>query len=164
MFDQNPSTLSFITPTKGQALLVMNEHLYKCNKKTAKKKYWICVVSSCKVYVHTTLEDSYLSGGINPHDHAPNPDLIEVKKIRQQIKKRVIDEITPVGMIYDEEMAKVSMSTSALAILLTSHGICTCASTLLRVDSTLICFRSTVGKGTSTKFTGEIRFLFVHPS
>ena len=94
----NPITLSFITSNKGNTLLVLNEHLYKCNKKTASKKYWMCIISSCKVYVHTTLDD-----------HASNPELIEVK---------------PVEMIYDEEMAKVSMSTSAIAMFPTNHEIC----------------------------------------
>ena len=105
----NPIALSFITSNKGNTLLVLNEHLYKCNKKTASKKYWMCIISSCKVYVHTTLDDSYWSGGTEPHDHSLNPELIEVK---------------PVRMIYDEEMAKVSMSTSAIAMFPTNHEIC----------------------------------------
>ena len=36
-FDANEN-LSFIKLNKGQPLLVMNEQLYKCNKKTARKK------------------------------------------------------------------------------------------------------------------------------
>ena len=90
----------------------------------------MCTVSSCGAYVHTTLDDSYLSGGIDLHDHAPNPELIQVKKLREQIKKRAIDEVMPVGMIYDEEMAKVSISTSATTIFPTNQEICKYSSTL----------------------------------
>lgn len=86
---QTPITPSFIKWNKGQALLVMNEHVQKCNKKTAKKKYWICVIRSCKIYVHTTMEVLYLSSGINSHDHAPNPELIEVKQVCEQMRKSV---------------------------------------------------------------------------
>ena len=89
----------------------------------------MCTVSSCGAYVHTTLDDSYLSGGTDLHDHAPNPELIQVKKLREQIKKRAIDEVMPVGMIYDEEMAKVSMNTSATAIFPTNQEICKYSST-----------------------------------
>ena len=107
----------------------MNDHVYKYNKKTAIKKYWRCIVSSCKVYVHATLDDLYLRRETEPHEHAPNPELIEVKKVREQ-KKHAIDEVMSVEMIYDEEMAKVSMSTSAVAIFPTNHKICTYSLTL----------------------------------
>ncbi|CAF4155088.1 unnamed protein product [Rotaria magnacalcarata] len=60
-FDANEN-LSFIKSNKGQPLLVMNEQLYKCNKKTARKKYWICIVNGCSMVVHTDENDVYLYG------------------------------------------------------------------------------------------------------
>ena len=82
------------------------------------------MVSGCQVYVHTSLNDLYLNGGIDDHDHAPNPEKIEVNQVRQKMKVRALSEMTPVGMIYDEELAKVTMSSSALAIFPTNTEIC----------------------------------------
>ena len=56
------------------------------------------------------------------------------------------DFFISVGMIYDEEMAKVSMSTSALAMFPTNHEICTCTSPLLPVDSMSICLDQGLAK------------------
>lgn len=116
--------VSFIKSNKNQPLLIMNEYVYKCNKKTAKKKYWVCVVSGCRVSVQTLLNDLYVCGGTDAHFHPPNPELIEVKQVRHQMKERALSEMTPVGMIYDEEMTQASMSSSALAIFPTSTEIC----------------------------------------
>ena len=104
------ANLSFIKSNKGQPLLVMNDYVYKCNKKSAKRKYWVCIVSGCLMYVHTTLDDVHIDSGQEQHDHSQNSELIEVKRVRQQIKERALTELIPVGMIYDEQMAKVNMS------------------------------------------------------
>ncbi|CAF3896364.1 unnamed protein product [Rotaria sordida] len=59
----------------------------------------------------------------NEHEHAANPELLEVHQTRQQIKRRVINELTPTGAVYDEEMSKASMSSTAIAIFPTVHEI-----------------------------------------
>ena len=84
----------------------------------------MCVVSGCRVYIHTSLNDLYLGGGTDAHFHAPNSELMEVKQVRQQMIERALNEMTPVGMIYDEEMTKVVMTSSALAIFPTNNAIC----------------------------------------
>jgi hypothetical protein len=35
-----------------------------------------------------------------------------------------MNELTPIGMIYDEEMSKTTMSSSAFAVFPTIHEIC----------------------------------------
>ncbi|CAF3930279.1 unnamed protein product, partial [Rotaria sp. Silwood1] len=55
------------------------------------------------------------------HDHETNPDLIDAKCLRQQMKQRVINELTPIGMIYEEEMAKTPLSDSATATFPTNQ-------------------------------------------
>ena len=132
--EKTVNNLSFINSNKNQPLLVMNEYVYKCNKKTTKKKYWMCVVSGCRVYVQTTLNDLYLGGGTDSHCHAPNPELIEVKQVRHQMKERAINEMSSVGMIYDEEIAKTTMSSTALAIFPTNTEICKCSLCKLNKD------------------------------
>ncbi|CAF1254519.1 unnamed protein product [Rotaria sordida] len=57
------------------------------------------------------------------HGHSPNPEFIEVKKTREQIKQRVINEQTPIGKIYDEEMSKTVMNSVAIAIFPTINEI-----------------------------------------
>jgi hypothetical protein len=120
----NIDNLSFIKSNKDQPLLVMNNYVYKCNKKGVKTKYWVCVVKGCRVHVHTSLNDEYSGGGTDAHSHAPNPELIQVKKVRQKMKERALNEVTSVGMIYDEEIAKSTMTRSALAIFPTNTEIC----------------------------------------
>ena len=66
-------------------------------------------------------------------------------------------------MIYDEEMAKVSMSTSAVAIFPTNHKICTYSLTLFEWTEWNI-FRSRNGTGTSSKSTGTTAIVFVQYS
>ncbi|CAF1514226.1 unnamed protein product, partial [Rotaria sordida] len=69
------------------------------------------------------INNNYLSGGKNEHEHTANPELLEVHQTRQQIKRRVINELTPIGAVYDEEMSKASMSSTAIAIFPTVHEI-----------------------------------------
>ena len=52
--------ISFMTSNKGQRLLVLNEHVYRWIKKTAGKKYWICMISGCSITVHTNEDDIYV--------------------------------------------------------------------------------------------------------
>ncbi|CAF1532875.1 unnamed protein product [Adineta ricciae] len=117
------NNLSFITSNKNQPLLVMNNYVYKCNKISGQTKYWVCVVKGCGVYVHTTLNDKYSGGDTDAHTHAPNPEQIEMRKVRQKIKERAFNEVTSVGTIYDEEIAKATMTRSALAIFPTNTEI-----------------------------------------
>lgn len=57
----------------------------------------------------------YLCGGRVEHDHEPNHDLIQITRIRQKMKERVLNELTPVGVIYEEEIMKASLNDSVLA-------------------------------------------------
>lgn len=116
--------IHFITSNKGQPLLVLNDYVYRCNKKTPKKKYWICTIVGCNVSVQTNIDGDYLSGRKDTHEHAANPELIEVRQTRQQIKQRVINELTPIGSIYDDEMSKTTMASTAVAIFPTISEMC----------------------------------------
>ena len=117
--------MTFIQSNKGKLLLILNGCLYKCNKKTKAKKYWICISDSCKVYVHTDLNDGYLFGGKGEHNHGPNPDMITAKQVRNNIKERALGEGLPIAMICEQELAKVSSNPTALAILPTTQEMCT---------------------------------------
>ncbi|CAF4339437.1 unnamed protein product, partial [Rotaria sordida] len=72
---------------------------------------------------HTEENDVYISGGKGIHDHETNPDLIDAKCLRQQIKQRVINELTPISVIYEEEMAKTPLSDSTTATFPTNQEL-----------------------------------------
>ena len=105
--------LTLITSNKGQQLLILNDYLFKCNKRTKIKKYWIYVNYSCRACVHTDLKNVYLSGGKSEHDHGPNPDAITARQVRHNIKERAINEVILIAMIYKQELAKVSANPTA---------------------------------------------------
>ncbi|CAF4381338.1 unnamed protein product, partial [Adineta steineri] len=52
-----------------------------------------------------------------------NPELVEVRQVRQKIKERALQEIIPISIIYEQETSKASISSTTLAILPTSHEI-----------------------------------------
>ncbi|CAF2396034.1 unnamed protein product [Rotaria sp. Silwood2] len=112
--------ISFITSNKGHLLLVLNDYLYKCNKKKANKKYWVCISNGCKVYIQTDPNNTYLCSVRAPHDHEPNPEMVEAKNVHQKIKERALKELTSISMIYEQEVSKTSLSTTTVAILPTN--------------------------------------------
>ncbi|CAF5206554.1 unnamed protein product, partial [Rotaria magnacalcarata] len=67
--------------------------------------------------------DKYLGGDVPEHDHESNPELVEVRQVRQKIKERALQEIIPISIIYEQETSKASISSTTLAILPTSHEI-----------------------------------------
>ncbi|CAF4109715.1 unnamed protein product [Adineta steineri] len=115
--------VSFIASNKAQRLLVLNDNLFGCNKKNAKKKYWKCIAHRCTLTVHTDSNDVYKSNGTANHDHPPHTDMIQTLKLRQQIKQRVIKELTPISVICGEETAKALIDREALALFPTNHEI-----------------------------------------
>jgi hypothetical protein len=121
--DKENINVTFIKSNKDHLLLVLNDYLYKCNKTTAKKKYWICTSKGCKMSVHTDSNDVYLCGGTDPHDHESNPEMIAVKDVRQRIKERVLHEMIPISMVYEQELSKTSITSTTMAIIPTSQEI-----------------------------------------
>ena len=57
----------FLVSNKGKPLLVLNDIVYKKNKETKTKKYWVCQTTGCDAYVHTSIQDVVLkiTGGHN---------------------------------------------------------------------------------------------------
>ena len=120
---ENPSTssppqetnrVSFVISNKGKSLLSFGNHLFKCNKTTDKKRYWVCLERGCGVFIHTNLKDEFLlvSGD---HTHVSAPDILETRALREKMKNRIINETTSITKIYDEEIAKACLSESTAA-------------------------------------------------
>ncbi len=123
---QGTMNISFITSNKGQLLLLLDQYLFRCHKKTAKKKYWVCIHNGCKVSIHTDINDTYVCGGDTQHDHEPNPEMIAIRKVRQKMKERALEETIPTTMIYEQEVSNASLDSMTLAVLPTSLEMSTC--------------------------------------
>ncbi|CAM4800491.1 unnamed protein product [Rotaria magnacalcarata] len=70
------------------------------------------------------INNVYICGGKCEHEHTAAPELIEVQQTRQQIKQRVLNELTLIGAVYDVEMSKTCMSSTAIAIFPTIDKTC----------------------------------------
>ena len=69
-------------------------------------------------------DDVYLRGGKSDHDHESSSDFIKTTRLRHQMKQRALDELASINVIYEEELAKASLSMSALAAFPTNQEIC----------------------------------------
>ena len=50
---QSSQIISFIQSQKGKHLLTLGKHIFKLNKSTENRKYWICTVKRCTAGIHT---------------------------------------------------------------------------------------------------------------
>lgn len=108
--------ISFLTTNKGKPLLVLNQYTFKCNKIKITKKYWICTDSNCNVYVHTNLENEFFLV-TGDHNHITDPNIFEIKSLKDKMKNRILSETTSITKIYDEEVTKASLTDEAVAAL-----------------------------------------------
>ena len=108
--------ISFATSNKGNPLIICDNYLFRCNKTTISKKYWICTEKDCCVYIHTNVNKELISVSGN-HNHSANPDQLEAKILRDKMKERILAETTPITKIYDEEIVKAKLSKASAAIL-----------------------------------------------
>ncbi|CAF4293395.1 unnamed protein product [Rotaria sp. Silwood2] len=110
------SVVSFLTSNKGKQLLVYDKYVFRCNKTTLFKKYWTCTEHACNVSAHTNTKNEFLSI-IGNHNHIAEPHLLDVKQVKNKMKKRILSETTSLTKIYDEEVKKASLSPEAAATL-----------------------------------------------
>jgi hypothetical protein len=79
------NTISFLNSNKGNRLLVLNGFIYKINKQSSSKIYWICKTKSCQGHVHTDLNNNFLNSS-SKHNHLDEPEELEIKQLRGIIK------------------------------------------------------------------------------
>ncbi|CAF1246239.1 unnamed protein product [Adineta ricciae] len=108
------NTLSFVKSNKGHRQLVRNGYIYKLNRQTSTKMYWICKHQGCTATVHIDKTDNYLQSN-GEHNHLIESEELEVQRFRIGLKDRVINETAPIPKIFDEEIAKARFSSNALA-------------------------------------------------
>ncbi|CAF1049196.1 unnamed protein product [Rotaria magnacalcarata] len=108
--------ITFSISNKGKRLLIFKNYVFRCNKTTKSKIYWMCSESECGVYIHINTTDELICINGN-HNHSANPDQLETKLLRDKMKERILSETTSITKIYDEEIAKANLSKGAAAIL-----------------------------------------------
>jgi hypothetical protein len=114
--ETHQSAISFTKSNKGKPIIIHENHLFKCNKTTASKKYWLCVEKECGVYIHISVTNELIciTGG---HNHSVNPDQLATKLLRDKMKERILAETTSITKIYDEEIVKANLCKGATAIM-----------------------------------------------
>ena len=51
------------------------------------------------------------------HQHLPAPERIELRDLKNKVKKRVVNETTSVLKLYEEELAHCNLSSAALTLV-----------------------------------------------
>ncbi|CAF3694570.1 unnamed protein product [Rotaria sp. Silwood1] len=116
------TTMSFIVSNKGHHLLVKDHFVYKVNKRTSLKTYWTCTTNNCHAHIQTDLNNNFLSSS-GEHNQLLEQEDLQVKKFRQIVRSRVMNETAPVSKIYDEEISKAQFSPELLASVPLIHEI-----------------------------------------
>ena len=107
---------TFITSNKGKQLLVIDDYIYHHSKVTPNVTYWICNIKDCNARAHTKTSTNQLikqTGDV--HCHLSSPEEVEIRTFRNVVKVRVQEETVPIGQIYEEELGRAKLSTTALA-------------------------------------------------
>ncbi|CAF4832204.1 unnamed protein product [Rotaria socialis] len=110
------NTISFLVSQKGKPVLVKDNFIYKLNKTTNSTKYYRCADPNFTVTFHTDINDVLVKVK-GDHSHPPEPDEIEIRKFKQHLKQRAIQETVPIPKIYDEESSRFCLTSLSIAIL-----------------------------------------------
>ena len=94
----------------------IDNFIFKLNKTTSTTKYYRCEDSHCTVTARTDLEDIILNVK-GDHCHPSELTEIQIWIFTQVVKARATSESTPIPQIYDEEAARIDLSTLLIAAL-----------------------------------------------
>ncbi|CAF3033977.1 unnamed protein product [Rotaria sp. Silwood2] len=71
--------------------------------------------------VHTDANDQFLKISGQQHTHLSSPEHVQVRKLRKRMKDRVTQENIAIGKIYDDELARLQLSQTALVVAPTAE-------------------------------------------
>ncbi|CAF3435635.1 unnamed protein product [Rotaria socialis] len=75
----------------------------------------------CSASVHTDSNNQFIKNRGNHNSHLPSPEKIELRRFKNVVKTRVVHESTPIGVRYDQELARANFSQCGLATCLSSQ-------------------------------------------
>ncbi len=119
--DSTKPIINKTTSNKRRLMLVIEGYNFQLKNfnKDQTIKFWRCANRSCRVIVHTTLQDEFLryGGKLSSHTHLPNPSASEVRNLRETMRKRAEDETTSLQKIAEQEVRQALLTGEALAVL-----------------------------------------------
>ncbi|CAM4946602.1 unnamed protein product [Rotaria socialis] len=123
---------------KGKRVLVCDGYVYHLNKSCSKVKYWRCENRLCAAVIHTDINDQFKVRKGDHSSHLSSPEHIEILSLKSNIKQRVVTEATPIGRIYDEEVAKAQLSQTALSIVASAQDAKSPLNRIRRLETPLL--------------------------
>ncbi|CAF3223149.1 unnamed protein product [Rotaria socialis] len=134
----NTPTITFSQSNKGQRALVCDGNVYHLNKSFSKVKYWRCENRLCAAVIHTDINDQFKVLKSDHSNRLSSPKHIEIIDFKSNIKQRVVTEATPIGRIYDEELAKAQLSQTALSIVASTQDAKSSLNRIRRLETPLL--------------------------
>ncbi|CAF1349619.1 unnamed protein product [Rotaria sordida] len=113
------TSISFTTSNRGKPLLIYSGYIFRLKKSTVKVKYWTCHSDGCVANVHTDKNDRFIKSN-GQHHHIPEPEQIELRNLKRKAKERVKTETSSISKIYEEELARSNLSSTALTLASTA--------------------------------------------
>ncbi|CAF4589173.1 unnamed protein product, partial [Rotaria socialis] len=134
----NTPIITFSQSNKGKRVLVCDGYVYHLNKSCSKVKYWRCENRLCAAVIHTDINDQFKVRKGDHSSHLSSPEHIEILSLKSNIKQRVVTEATPIGRIYDEEVAKAQLSQTALSIVASAQDAKSSLNRIRRLETPLL--------------------------
>lgn len=97
--------VKFVTNRLGNQNLVHNGFKFQAKNRRGERTYWKCSTANCPATINT-LNNIPTKVSAN-HNHESDNVQLKVDVVLQSMKKRCIDELTPVPTIYEEELVKL---------------------------------------------------------
>lgn len=106
--------MEFIKSRRGGDILCIDHHMFRLNYRRNDKSYWKCTRSrqGCNATAVTQSESLISSKG--NHNHVPSESNIRIKKIVEQVKDAVKEDVMkPVKRAYEEAIGALDMNDEA---------------------------------------------------
>lgn len=117
----NEMTISKTISNKRKSMLSVQGYQFQMKNynKAKRVKFWRCANRYCGVLLHTTLDDKFIrfSGKVSEHSHAPNQAELQIRNLREEMRKRAESEQLPLQQIAEQEVRKGLLTGEALAVL-----------------------------------------------
>ncbi|CAF3522849.1 unnamed protein product [Rotaria sp. Silwood2] len=114
-------TINKTTSNKRKPMLTIHDYYFQMKNYNKAKtiKFWRCANRSCGLLLHTTLNDEFIrfSGNVTEHSHPPNPAELEIRNLRENMRKRAENELVPLQEIAEQEVRRGLLTGEALGVL-----------------------------------------------
>ncbi|CAF0713486.1 unnamed protein product [Adineta steineri] len=114
-------TIGKTTSNKRKTMLTIDGYHFQMKdyNKGKTMKFWRCANRLCNVILHTNLNDEFVkySNNKSDHSHLSNSAALEIRNLREQMRKRAENELLPLQQIAEQEVRHGLLTGEALAVL-----------------------------------------------